>query len=94
MFNFVNAALIGMEGLPSPKPELPAAANAPITTFLNWAMGFGAVAVLGGLIIGGVMIAISQRRGELAKAAYVAWPIVGGIIILSAAGIVKALFNW
>ena len=41
MFNFVNAALIGMEGLPSPKPELPAAANAPITTFLNWAMGFG-----------------------------------------------------
>ena len=26
MFNFVNAALIGMEGLPSPKPELPAAA--------------------------------------------------------------------
>ena len=49
MFNFVNAALIGMEGLPSPKPELPAAANAPITTFLNWAMGFGAVAVLGGL---------------------------------------------
>lgn len=95
MFNFVNAALIGMEGLPSPKPELPAAANAPITTFLNWAMGFGAVAVLGGLIIGGVMIAISQRRGEPSeKLAYVAWPIIGGIIILSAAGIVKALFNW
>lgn len=96
MFNFaVNAALIGMEGLPSPKPALPAAANGPITTFLNWAMGFGAVAVLGGLIIGGVMIAIGQRRGEPSeKLAYVAWPIVGGIIILSAAGIVKALFNW
>ena len=95
MFNFVNTALIGMEGLPSPKPALPAAANGPITTFLNWAMGFGAVAVLGGLIIGGVMIAISQRRGEPSeKLAYVAWPIVGGIIILSAAGIVKALFNW
>lgn len=95
MFNFINSALIGMEGLPSPKPALPAAANGPITTFLNWAMGFGAVAVLGGLIIGGVMIAISQRRGEPSeKLAYVAWPIVGGIIILSAAGIVKALFNW
>jgi len=95
MFNFVNTALIGMEGLPSPKPALPAAANGPITTFLNWAMGFGAVAVLGGLIIGGVMIAIGQRRGEPSeKLAYVAWPIVGGIIILSAAGIVKALFNW
>jgi len=95
MFNFINSALIGMEGLPSPKPALPAAANGPITTFLNWAMGFGAVAVLGGLIIGGVMIAIGQRRGEPSeKLAYVAWPIVGGIIILSAAGIVKALFNW
>lgn len=95
MFNFINSALVGMEGLPSPKPALPAAANGPITTFLNWAMGFGAVAVLGGLIIGGVMIAIGQRRGEPSeKLAYVAWPIVGGIIILSAAGIVKALFNW
>ena len=95
MFNFINSALIGMEGLPSPKPALPAAANGPITTFLNWAMGFGAVAVLGGLIIGGVMIAIGQRRGEPSeKLAYVAWPIVGGIIILSAAGIVKSLFNW
>lgn len=95
MFNFIKSALIGMEGLPSPKPALPAAANGPITTFLNWAMGFGAVAVLGGLIIGGVMIAIGQRRGEPSeKLAYVAWPIVGGIIILSAAGIVKALFNW
>ena len=95
MFNFINSALIGMEGLPSPKPALPAAANGPITTFLNWAMGFGAVAVLGGLIIGGVMSAIGQRRGEPSeKLAYVAWPIVGGIIILSAAGIVKALFNW
>lgn len=95
MFSFINSALIGMEGLPSPKPALPAAANGPITTFLNWAMGFGAVAVLGGLIIGGVMIAIGQRRGEPSeKLAYVAWPIVGGIIILSAAGIVKALFNW
>ena len=38
MFNFINSALIGMEGLPSPKPALPAAANGPITTFLNWAM--------------------------------------------------------
>ena len=26
--------------------------------------------------------------------AYVAWPIIGGIIILSATGIVKTLFNW
>lgn len=55
-------------------------------------MGFGAVAVLGGLIIGGVMIAISQRRGEPSeKLAYVAWPIIGGIIILSTTGIVKTL---
>jgi hypothetical protein len=96
MFNFaVNAALIGMDGLPTPTPKLPDQANTPITTFLNWAMGFGAVAVLGGLIIGGVMIAISQRRGEPSeKLAYVAWPIIGGIIILSATGIVKTLFNW
>lgn len=96
MFNFVNTALIGMsKDLPSPAPELPDAADKPVTTFLNWAMGFGAVAVLGGLIIGGVMIAISQRRGESSeKLAYVAWPIIGGIIILSATGIVKTLFNW
>lgn len=53
------------------------------------------MAVLGGLIIGGVMIAISQRRGEPSeKLAYVAWPIIGGIIILSTTGIVKTLFNW
>ena len=53
MFNFVNTALIGMsKNLPSPAPELPDAADKPVTTFLNWAMGFGAVAVLGGLIIG------------------------------------------
>jgi hypothetical protein len=95
MFNFVNTALIGMSELPSPAPELPDQASKPVTTFLNWAMGFGAVAVLGGLIIGGVMIAISQRRGEPSeKLAYVAWPIIGGIIILSATGIVKTLFNW
>ena len=96
MFNFaVNTALIGMAVLPSHAPELPEQANKPVTTFLNWAMGFGAVAVLGGLIIGGVMIAISQRRGESSeKLAYVAWPIIGGIIILSATGIVKTLFNW
>jgi hypothetical protein len=95
MFNFVNTALIGMAGLPTPAPELPDQASKPVNTFLNWAMGFGAVAVLGGLIIGGVMIAISQRRGEPSeKLAYVAWPIIGGIIILSATGIVKTLFNW
>ena len=41
------------------------------------------------------MIAISQRRGEPSEElAYVAWPIIGGIIILSATGIVKTLFNW
>ena len=46
MFNFVNTALIGMAGLPSPAPELPEQASKPVTTFLNWAMGFGAVAVV------------------------------------------------
>ena len=95
MFNFVNTALIGMsKNLPSPAPELPDAADKPVTTFLNWAMGFGAVAVLGGLIIGGVMIAVSQRRGEpTEKLAYVVWPIIAAVVAMSASGIAKVLFN-
>ena len=49
----------------------------------------------GGLIIGGVMIAISQRRGEPSeKLAYVAWPIIGGIIALFATSIDKVFSNW
>ena len=40
MFNFVNAALIGMEGLPSPKPELPAAANRSYHHVLELGYGF------------------------------------------------------
>ena len=46
MFNFVNTALIGMAGLPTPAPELPDQASKPVNTFLNWAMSFGAVAVV------------------------------------------------
>lgn len=94
MLNFINSALIGLDLLPSPKPELPAAANAPIATFINWSMGIAAVVALVCLIIAGIMIMVSQRRGEpTEKLSYVVWPIIGAIVALSALGIAKALFN-
>ena len=90
----INSALIRLDLLPSPKPELPAAANAPIATFINWSMGIAAVTILVSLIIGGIMIAIGHRRGEpTEKLSYVAWPIIGAIVTMSALGIAKALFN-
>lgn len=95
MFNFINSALIGMEGLPSPKPELPASTSSQVGTFLNWTMGAAAVVILFSLIIGGIMIAVSQRRGEpTEKLAYVVWPIIAAVVAMSASGITKALFNW
>lgn len=94
MLNFINSALIRLDLLPSPKPELPAAANSSVGTFLNWTMGAAAVVVLFSLIIGGIMIAVSQRRGEpTEKLAYVAWPIITAIVVMSARGITKVLFN-
>ena len=93
MFN-INSALIRLDVLPSPKPELPAAAQSSVGTFINWTMGGAAVVVLFSLIIGGIMIAIGQRRGEpTEKLSYVAWPIVAAIVVMSATGIAKALFN-
>lgn len=90
----INSALIRLDVLPSPKPELPAAAQSSVGTFLNWTMGAAAVVVLFSLIIGGIMIAVSQRRGEpTEKLAYVAWPIVAAIVAMSASGIAKVLFN-
>lgn len=95
MFNFINSAfLIRLDLLPSPKPELPAAAQSSVGTFINWTMGAAAVVVLFSLIIGGIMIAVSQRRGEpTEKLSYVAWPIIGAIVVISALGVAKALFN-
>lgn len=94
MLNSINSALIGLDLLPSPKPELPAAAQSSVSTFLNFVMGAAAVVVLFSLIIGGIMIAVSQRRGEpTEKLAYVVWPIIGAIVVMSAIGIAKALFN-
>ena len=90
----INSALIRLDVLPSPKPELPAAAQSSVGTFLNWTMGAAAVVVLFSLIIGGIMIAVSQRRGEpTEKLAYVVWPIIAAVVAMSASGIAKVLFN-
>lgn len=94
MLNFINSALIRLDLLPSPKPELPATAQSSVTTFLNFVMGAAAVVVLFSLIIGGIMIAVGQRRGEpTEKLAYVVWPIITSIVVMSARGITNALFN-
>jgi hypothetical protein len=94
MLNSINSALIRLDVLPSPKPELPAAAQSSVGTFLNWTMGVAAVVVLFSLIIGGIMIAVSQRRGEpTEKLAYVVWPIIAAVVAMSASGIAKVLFN-
>lgn len=94
MLNSINSALIRLDVLPSPKPELPAAAQSSVGTFLNWTMGAAAVVVLFSLIIGGIMIAVSQRRGEpTEKLAYVVWPIIAAVVAMSASGIAKVLFN-
>lgn len=93
MLNSINS-LIRLDVLPSPKPELPAAAQSSVGTFLNWTMGAAAVVVLFSLIIGGIMIAVSQRRGEpTEKLAYVVWPIIAAVVAMSASGIAKVLFN-
>jgi hypothetical protein len=94
MLNSINSALIRLDLLPSPKPELPAATSSRVGTFLNWTMGAAAVVVLFSLIIGAIMIAVSQRRGEpTEKLAYVVWPIIAAVVAMSASGIAKALFN-
>lgn len=74
--------------LPEPTPEQPPGTEG-LSTVMNWIMWIGYMTALGALIVGGIMLAVSGRRGEGQDAVKrILFPIGGAIVIGAAVGVI------
>ena len=72
--------------IPNPDPEQPPNTGG-ITTIMSWLKWIGYAVVGGAIIVGGIMIAVSFRRGEGHDALpKILWPMAGAIVIGAGAG--------
>lgn len=79
-------AAIAPAAIPDPDPTPPPGTEG-ITTILSWLKWIGYAVVGGAIIVGGIMIAVSFRRGEGHDAlSKVLWPMAGAIVIGAGAG--------
>ena len=84
------AAAVPLE-IPNPDPIQPPGTDG-VTTVLSWLKWIGYVVVGGAIVIGGIMIAISQRRGEGSDALpKILWPMAGAIVIGAGAAWITTL---
>lgn len=77
-----------------PSPVAPPGVEGTVQTMLNWMMWGGLVATIAGFIVAGISLAISNERGmgseNVRKIGFV---ILGGIIIMGAGAMGKALVS-
>lgn len=67
--------------IPDPSPQQPPGTGG-VTTIMAWLKWIGYVVVGGAIIVGGIMIAVSFRRGEGHDALpKILWPMAGAIVI-------------
>ncbi|BDZ44011.1 hypothetical protein GCM10025865_33540 (plasmid) [Paraoerskovia sediminicola] len=67
--------------VPDPGPAQPPGTEG-VTTIVSWLKWIGYVVVAGAIIVGGIAIAVSFRRGEGHDALpKVLWPMAGAIVI-------------
>lgn len=79
--------------IPDPDPVRPPGTQG-VTTLLAWLKWIGFAVVAGAIIIGGILIAVSLRRGEGQDALpKIIWPMVGAIIIGGGVGMVTGLIG-
>ena len=88
----VNETAIVLAGvIPNPDPVQPPGTEG-VTTILSWLKWIGYVVVGGAIIVGGILIAVSFRRGEGHDALpKVIWPMAGAIIIGGGAALIGIL---
>jgi hypothetical protein len=101
----VNAAMAGIASRASvarmwgadlnPTPVMPPGTEGQINTVLSWVMGVGLVAVLGGLIVGGIRLALNNGGHGTSEQGFkgIGVTIIAGIVISAAAGIAKLLVH-
>ncbi|ERK73486.1 MULTISPECIES: hypothetical protein [Leifsonia] len=67
--------------IPNPNPQQPPGTGG-ITTIMAWLKWIGYAVVGGSIIVGGILIAVSFRRGEGHDALpKILWPMAGAIVI-------------
>lgn len=77
--NDASATLPGM--IPDPDPAQPPGTQG-VTTIMAWLKWIGYAVVGGAIVVGGIMIAVSSRRGEGQDALpKILWPMGGAIVI-------------
>ncbi len=79
----------------NPTPVMPPGTEGQINTVLSWVMGIGLVAVLGGLIVGGIRLALNNGGHGTSEQGFkgIGVTIIAGIVISAAAGIAKLLVH-
>ncbi len=76
-----DLALLAPALIPDPAPAQPPGTEG-VTTILSWLKWMGYVVVGGAIVIGGILIAVSFRRGEGQDALpKILWPMGGAIVI-------------
>lgn len=79
-----------LASIPDPSPVQPPGTGG-VTTVISWLKWIGYAVVGGAIIVGGMTIAVSSRRGEGQDAiGRILWPLGGAIVIgagISAVGI-------
>ena len=79
------AALAPMQ-IPDPDPVQPPGTEG-VTTIMSWLKWIGYAVVGGAILVGGIAIAVSFRRGEGHDALpKILWPMAGAIVIGAGAG--------
>ncbi|MFC3690458.1 hypothetical protein [Aquipuribacter hungaricus] len=77
--------------IPDPAPAQPPGTEG-ITTVISWLKWIGYVVVGGAIVIGGILIAVSFRRGEGQDALpKILWPMGGAIVIGAGAAWVSTI---
>ncbi|MDR7184605.1 hypothetical protein J2X85_001628 [Microbacterium trichothecenolyticum] len=88
------ATVVHLAGsIPDPDPVQPPGTEGAVTV-LAWLKWIGYVVVAGAIVVGGILIAVSFRRGEGHDALpKILWPCVGAVVIGAGASIVAALMG-
>lgn len=77
--------------IPDPAPVEPPGMGG-VTTLLSWLKWIGYAVVGGAIIVGGILISVSLKRGEGQDALpKIIWPMVGAIVIGGGIGLVSQL---
>lgn len=92
VFHTAVDAAVNLTGvIPNPAPQQPPGTEG-VTTILAWLKWIGYVVVGGAIIVGGILIAVSFRRGEGHDALpKVIWPMAGAIVIGGGAALIGIL---